>query len=66
MMQYYDVVVGYNLFPFQLPLGTTWQMLRDKCRDAGDVKFSEMKSKDTGIVQFGSHWDAQRAISILL
>lgn len=40
-------------------------MLREKCRDAGDVKFAEMRGKDTGVVQFSSTWDAQRAVSIL-
>lgn len=48
-----------------LPAGTTWQMLRDKCRDAGDVKFAEMRGKDTGIVQFASQWDAQHAVNML-
>ncbi|CAB0010937.1 unnamed protein product [Nesidiocoris tenuis] len=50
---------------FQLPMGTTWQQLRDKCRDAGDVKFAELRGKDTGVVQFTNQWDAQRAISML-
>lgn len=48
-----------------LPVGTTWQTLRDKCRDAGEVKYAEIKGKDTGIVQFTSAWDAQRAINML-
>uniref|UniRef100_A0A0A9ZEP9 Myelin expression factor 2 n=1 Tax=Lygus hesperus TaxID=30085 RepID=A0A0A9ZEP9_LYGHE len=55
-----DTIVIKNL-----PSGTTWQQLRDKCRDAGDVKFAEMRGKDTGVVQFASQWDAQRAISML-
>ncbi|KAL1139576.1 hypothetical protein AAG570_006558, partial [Ranatra chinensis] len=55
-----DTIIVKNL-----PPGTTWQVLRDKCRDAGDVKFAEMRGKDTGVVQFASQWDAQRAVSIL-
>lgn len=55
-----DTIVIKNL-----PPGTTWQMLREKCRDAGDVKFAEMRGKDTGVVQFSSQWDAQRAVNML-
>lgn len=49
----------------QLPPNTTWQMLRDKFQDAGEVKFAEMRGTDMGMVRFASEWDAERAVSIL-
>jgi len=49
----------------QLPPNTTWQMLRDKFQDAGEVKFAEMRGADMGMVRFASEWDAERAVSIL-
>lgn len=49
----------------QLPPSATWQQLKDKFRDAGDVKFAELRGKDIGIIQFNSKWDAERALSIL-
>ncbi|EZA60316.1 Heterogeneous nuclear ribonucleoprotein M [Ooceraea biroi] len=48
-----------------LPPNTTWQMLRDKFQDAGEVKFAEMRGTDMGMVRFASEWDADRAVSIL-
>ncbi|EFN89776.1 Myelin expression factor 2 [Harpegnathos saltator] len=48
-----------------LPPNTTWQMLRDKFQDAGEVKFAEMRGTDMGMVRFASEWDAERAVSIL-
>uniref|UniRef100_A0A1B6D7G4 RRM domain-containing protein n=1 Tax=Clastoptera arizonana TaxID=38151 RepID=A0A1B6D7G4_9HEMI len=46
-----------------LPPSVTWQQLRDKFREVGDVKFAEVRGKDIGVVQFGSKWDAERGIS---
>jgi hypothetical protein len=40
-------------------------MLRDKFREFGDVKFAEIRNKDTGLVRFSSVRDAQRAAGIL-
>lgn len=48
-----------------LPPTTTWQMLRDKFQDVGDVKFAEMRGNEVGIVRFSSEWDAERAVSIM-
>ncbi|CAG2056641.1 unnamed protein product [Timema podura] len=43
----------------------TWQMLRDKFHEIGDVKFAELRGKDMGLVRFVSDWDAERAVRIL-
>ncbi|XP_011502724.1 PREDICTED: myelin expression factor 2 [Ceratosolen solmsi marchali] len=48
-----------------LPPNTTWQMLRDKCQDIGEVKFAEMRGTDVGMVRFASEWDAERAVSMM-
>jgi len=52
-------------YVLQLPPAATWQMLRDKFRECGDVKYAEMRGKDIGLVRFGSDWDAERAVRIL-
>lgn len=49
----------------QLPPAATWQMLRDKFRECGDVKYAEMRGKDIGLVRFSNDWDAERAVRIL-
>jgi len=48
----------------QLPPNYTWQDLKDKFRDAGDIKFAEMRGK-LGLVRYASDWEALRAICIL-
>ncbi|XP_043276803.1 myelin expression factor 2 [Venturia canescens] len=48
-----------------LPPNTTWQMLRDKFQDVGDVKFAEMRGTDMGLVRFASEWDAERAVTLM-
>ncbi|KAG5328950.1 MYEF2 factor, partial [Acromyrmex heyeri] len=48
-----------------LPPNTTWQMLRDKFQDAGEVKFAEMRGADMGMVRFASEWDAERAVTMM-
>ncbi|XP_034949258.1 heterogeneous nuclear ribonucleoprotein M [Chelonus insularis] len=48
-----------------LPQNTTWQMLRDKFQDVGEVKFVEMRGNDVGMVRFASEWDAERAVSLM-
>ncbi|XP_058795800.1 myelin expression factor 2 [Phymastichus coffea] len=48
-----------------LPPNTTWQVLRDKCQDIGEVKFAEMRGADVGMVRFASEWDAERAVSMM-
>lgn len=53
-----DTVVVKNL-----PPSITWQELRDKFRNCGDIKFAEIKGKgDIGLVRFDSEWTAKRAI----
>lgn len=44
----------------------TWQLIREKFSECGEVKFAEMTAPDTAIVRFLKEWDAERAISILL
>lgn len=44
---------------------TSWQMLRDKFRDVGEIKYAEMRGKDTGLVRFAKERDAERAVCIL-
>ncbi|XP_015126728.1 myelin expression factor 2 isoform X2 [Diachasma alloeum] len=48
-----------------LPPNTTWQMLRDKFQDIGEVKFAEMRGNDLGMIRFASEWDAERAVSMM-
>nr|CAD7258407.1 unnamed protein product [Timema shepardi] len=55
-----DTVVIRNLAPT-----VTWQMLRDKFHEIGDIKFAELRGKDMGLVRFVSDWDAERAVRIL-
>ncbi|XP_039285352.1 myelin expression factor 2 [Nilaparvata lugens] len=46
-----------------LPPNVTWQQLKDKFSDAGNVTYAELRGKDTGLVQFASQWEANRAIN---
>uniref|UniRef100_A0ABD2WR97 RRM domain-containing protein n=1 Tax=Trichogramma kaykai TaxID=54128 RepID=A0ABD2WR97_9HYME len=48
-----------------LPPNTTWQMVRDKCQEIGEVKFAEMRGSDFAVVRFASEWDAERAVSLM-
>lgn len=50
----------------QLPPNCTWQTLRDKFRDIGEVKFAEIRGTDCGIVRFSNERDAELAISMKL
>lgn len=50
---------------FQLPPSCNWQMLRDKFRGVGEVKFAEIRGQDTGMVRFSKEMDAELAISKL-
>lgn len=47
----------------QLPSSWTWQNLRDKFRDVGEVKFAEIRGLDTGVVRFSKEREADVAIS---
>lgn len=48
---------------FQLPQSCTWQTLRDKFRDIGEVKFAEIRGQDCGVVRFSNDRDAEVALS---
>ncbi|XP_049872202.1 heterogeneous nuclear ribonucleoprotein M [Pectinophora gossypiella] len=54
-----DIVVITNL-----PPTVTWQLIREKFSECGDVKFAEMTAPDTAIVRFHKEWDAERAIKM--
>ncbi|XP_049765531.1 myelin expression factor 2 isoform X1 [Schistocerca cancellata] len=45
-----------------LPPSATWQMLRDKYGEIGDVKFAEIRGKEIGLVRFSSELEAERAV----
>lgn len=48
-----------------MPSSWTWQTLRDKFRDVGEVKFAEIRGQDTGVVRFAKERDAEVAIKIM-
>ncbi|KPJ17448.1 hypothetical protein RR48_01171 [Papilio machaon] len=52
-----DMVIITNL-----PPTVTWQLIREKFSECGDVKFAEMTASDTAVVRFHKEWDAERAI----
>ncbi|CAH0399500.1 unnamed protein product [Chilo suppressalis] len=54
-----DMVIITNL-----PPTVTWQLIREKFSECGDVKFAEMTASDTAIVRFHKEWDAERAIKM--
>ncbi|KAK2727735.1 heterogeneous nuclear ribonucleoprotein M-like isoform X2 [Artemia franciscana] len=43
----------------------TWQMLREKFSEIGEVRFAELTGRGGGIVRFASEREAQRAIDIM-
>lgn len=47
-----------------LPPTVTWQLIREKFSECGDVKFAETTGPDTAIVRFHKEWDAERAIKM--
>ncbi|XP_035447190.1 myelin expression factor 2 isoform X1 [Spodoptera frugiperda] len=54
-----DMVIITNL-----PPTVTWQLIREKFSECGDVKFAEMTAPDTAVVRFHKEWDAERAIKM--
>ncbi|XP_067647754.1 myelin expression factor 2 [Eurosta solidaginis] len=48
-----------------IPLSCTWQTLRDKFRDVGEVKFAEIRGNDLGVVRFFKERDAELAIALM-
>ncbi|XP_062559130.1 myelin expression factor 2 [Armigeres subalbatus] len=55
-----DTIVIRNM-----PVSWTWQTLRDKFRDVGEVKFAEIRGQDTGVVRFAKERDAEVAIKLM-
>ncbi|XP_077285303.1 heterogeneous nuclear ribonucleoprotein rumpelstiltskin [Arctopsyche grandis] len=47
-----------------LPTTTTWQLLRDKFADAGEIKYAEKTGKETALIKFQSEWGANSAIKL--
>jgi hypothetical protein len=48
-----------------LPSSFSWQNLKERFRDIGDVRFAELKSQGNAIIRFGSVQDAQRAVDLM-
>jgi len=42
----------------------SWQMLKSKFRECGEVLYAEMRDKNTGVVRFSNERDAERAIKV--
>jgi len=55
-----DTIVVRNL-----PQNFSWQNLRDRFNEIGEVRFAEMKSHGTAVVRFRSDRDAQRAVDLM-
>ncbi|CAN8012015.1 unnamed protein product [Ixodes pacificus] len=43
----------------------TWQNLRDRFRDVGTVRYTDVKGRGTAVVRFNSERDAQRAVDMM-
>merc|ERR1712050_210645 len=59
-----------TLFVRNLPFTFTWQNLRDRFQDCGDVKYAEVKLDSAkgrmyGMVRFGTPEDARRAVNLM-
>ncbi|EDW84785.1 uncharacterized protein Dwil_GK14301 [Drosophila willistoni] len=48
-----------------VPMSCTWQTLRDKFREIGDVKFAEIRGNDVGVVRFFKERDAELAVGLM-
>lgn len=48
-----------------LPLTFSWQNLRDRFNEVGEVRFAEIKGHGTALVRFASSRDAQRAVDLM-
>lgn len=55
-----DTVIVRNL-----PTSYNWQTLRDRFKDIGDVRYTEVKGRGTAIVRFNTERDAQRAVDLM-
>lgn len=55
-----DAIIVQNL-----PMNYTWQNLRDRFRDVGSVRYTDVKGRGTAVVRFNSERDAQRAVDMM-
>lgn len=55
-----DTVVVRNL-----PANFSWQNLRERFNEIGDIRYAELKNRGSAIVRFHSERDAQRAVDLM-
>jgi len=55
-----DTIVVKNL-----PPSYSWQSLREKLSNIGEVKFAEMRENGIGVVRFATEKDAERAVNLM-
>lgn len=55
-----DTVIVRNL-----PPTVSWQTLRDRFSEVGDVRYAELKGPGTALIRFGSERDAQRSVDMM-
>ncbi|XP_071043247.1 myelin expression factor 2 isoform X3 [Parasteatoda tepidariorum] len=48
-----------------LPSTFSWQSLKDRFRDIGDVRYAELKGQGNAIIRFTNMQDAQRAVDLM-
>lgn len=56
----YDTIVVRNL-----PHHFTWEALRDKFNEFGDVTFADIRNRGSGLVRFATSRDADRAVNLM-
>lgn len=54
-----------TIFVRNLPPSFTWQNLRDRFNEVGEVRFAEIKGHGTALVRLASDRDAQRAVELM-
>ncbi|RWS12702.1 myelin expression factor 2-like protein [Dinothrombium tinctorium] len=55
-----DTVVVRNL-----PANFSWQNIRDRFNEIGEIRYAELKSRGTAVIRFISERDAQRAVDLM-
>lgn len=55
-----DTVIVRNL-----PPTVSWQTLRDRFSEVGDVRYAELKGPGTALIRFGTERDAQRSVDMM-
>ena len=48
-----------------LPPAVSWQTVRDRFSEVGDVRYTEFKGPGTALIRFGTERDAQRAVEMM-